>query len=233
MAAVGIVLRFEPVAFLGRVLTCEDSQEAFGGDFAGLAKLAADGDFHVAAAAFGQSVNLLGLRRSLFLELFEFLGPSIELRLFIRIWLAFLLLDPVLLLVQSVLKVLDRILSFVECLDFLCRTYHLLVDARVVENSGQRVIVLLRDRIELVVVAARALEGHAQQAARGGDGAVEDVLEPELLVDHAALAGKMAAPGYYRDPANDTAADNARLESLEARTLAAYEEWENLSERTP
>jgi len=62
--------------------------------------------------------------------------------------------------------------------------------------------------------------------------ALPDEIE-RLEADHAALAGKMAAPGYYRDPANDTAADNARLESLEARTLAAYEEWENLSERTP
>ena len=40
----------------------------------------------------------------------------------------------------------------------------------------------------------------------------------------------MATHAYYQDPGKDPAADAARLEALEAETLEAYAQWEQLCE---
>ena len=76
--------------------------------------------------------------------------------------------------------------------DHHCRARHArvrnlpaLVDA--VEEAEQPEIVLLADRVELVVVAPRALDAHAQQRASERVHTVGDVLDPILLRDDAAL----------------------------------------------
>jgi ATP-binding cassette subfamily F protein uup len=48
--------------------------------------------------------------------------------------------------------------------------------------------------------------------------------------DHAALSEQMASSAYYRDAANDPAADAARIERLETEILEAYEALEALEE---
>ncbi len=60
-----------------------------------------------------------------------------------------------------------------------------LVDA--VEERAQRVVVALRDRIELVVVAAGALERQAQHRRAERVDAIRDVFLAELLLDAAAF----------------------------------------------
>ena len=57
----------------------------------------------------------------------------------------------------------------------------------VVEEGEEPVEVLLRDRVELVVVAAGAAEGQAQPDGRRGVDAIDDVLDGVLLGDDAAL----------------------------------------------
>ena len=59
----------------------------------------------------------------------------------------------------------------------------------VVEERKERVVVALRDRVELVVVTARALERQAEHRGAEGVDAVEDVLGAELLLDAAAFVG--------------------------------------------
>lgn len=49
-----------------------------------------------------------------------------------------------------------------------------------------------------------------------------------LETEHAALSAKMATAEYYQDAGNDPAADAAKLEALEAKTLDAYTQWEEL-----
>src|SRR6185503_9023289 len=60
-----------------------------------------------------------------------------------------------------------------------------LVDA--VEERAERVVVALRDRIELVIVAAGALEGQPQHRRAERVHAIRDVFLAELLLDAAAL----------------------------------------------
>ena len=64
---------------------------------------------------------------------------------------------------------------------------------RVVEERRQRVELLLRDRVELVVVADRAAGGQAEPDLRDGLGAVAGVEDEVLLGDRAALVGRDVA----------------------------------------
>jgi len=57
-----------------------------------------------------------------------------------------------------------------------------------VEDVVEREVVGLLERVELVVVAARAIEGQAEPDGGGGLDAVEDVFDARLLGDAAALA---------------------------------------------
>ena len=50
----------------------------------------------------------------------------------------------------------------------------------------------------------------------------------QLEATHAALSEKMSQAAYYQDPHSDPAADAAKLEQLEADTLAAYEQLDAL-----
>ena len=59
----------------------------------------------------------------------------------------------------------------------------------VVEERKQREVVALRDRVELVVVAARALERQAEHRGAERVHAIGDVLGAELLFDAAAFVG--------------------------------------------
>ncbi|MGB0273407.1 MAG: ATP-binding cassette domain-containing protein [Opitutales bacterium] len=52
----------------------------------------------------------------------------------------------------------------------------------------------------------------------------------QLEAAHAELSAAMATQAYYQDPGKDPAADAARLEALEAETLEAYAQWEQLCE---
>jgi ATP-binding cassette subfamily F protein uup len=52
----------------------------------------------------------------------------------------------------------------------------------------------------------------------------------QLEAAHAELSAAMATHAYYQDPGKDPAADAARLEALEAETLEAYAQWEQLCE---
>ena len=77
---------------------------------------------------------------------------------------------------------------------------------RVVEEGEQPIILLLRERVELVVVALGALDGQAQDALADGVHAVEHGLHAELLgidaaflVDHRVAqeaGGDDAGPGW-------------------------------------
>ena len=63
----------------------------------------------------------------------------------------------------------------------------------VVEEGGQRVELLLRERIELVIVADGAAGGQAEPDLAGGLGAVAGVEHEVLLVDRAAFVGRDVA----------------------------------------
>ena len=58
-----------------------------------------------------------------------------------------------------------------------------------VEEGEQLVVLLLRDRVVLVVVAAGAADGQAEEDGADGVDAVDHVADVDLLVDRAALAG--------------------------------------------
>ena len=58
----------------------------------------------------------------------------------------------------------------------------------VVEEREKAVVVLLRDRVELVVVALRAADGQAHPNRADGAGAVDDFFEAELFDLDASLA---------------------------------------------
>ena len=64
---------------------------------------------------------------------------------------------------------------------------------RVVEERRQRVELLLRERVELVVVADRAAGGQAEPDLRRRLGAVAGVEDEVFLVDRAALVGRDVA----------------------------------------
>ena len=55
------------------------------------------------------------------------------------------------------------------------------------KNANERVVVPLRDRIELVIVAAGALERQPEERGAEGLHAVGDVFDAELLLDAAAF----------------------------------------------
>ena len=58
----------------------------------------------------------------------------------------------------------------------------------VLKKRGERIKILLRDRIELVVVATAALEGEPEERGAKGGHAVVDVVDAVFLLDGAALA---------------------------------------------
>src|ERR1041384_5445561 len=70
------------------------------------------------------------------------------------------------------------------------------IEARLVdrEEAAERVEVALRDRIELVVVAARAADREPEERGAEGLDAVGDVLVPPFLVDAAAFVGLPVQP---------------------------------------
>ena len=90
-----------------------------------------------------------------------------------------------------------------------------LVDA--VEEAEERVEILLGDRVVLVVVAPRALEGQPQERGSEGDGAVGDVLGPPLLLDRSPLVGLAVVPVEGRGQDLLAGSDRARGRRRAAR----------------
>ena len=70
---------------------------------------------------------------------------------------------------------------------------------------------------------ARKLTNKEREALNSLPGLIET-----LEAEHTALSEKMASAEYYQDKSNDLSGDAAKLEKLEADTLAAYEQLEAL-----
>ncbi len=74
---------------------------------------------------------------------------------------------------------------------------------------------------------ARTLSNKEREALKTLPAKIE-----QLEAEHTKLSALMATSEYYQDPKSNLSADAKRLEQLEADTLAAYEQWEALSELT-
>ena len=71
------------------------------------------------------------------------------------------------------------------------------IDGRLIEERREAVVVALAERVELVVVAAAAIEGEGQPDGSGRLGHVHDVIDPVFLGDAAAFSvdGMIAQKG--------------------------------------
>ena len=142
------------------VFAGDDAQEPPRRHLPRLQRIAAQGHFHVLAADVAQRVGKLELRRCLRLQLLNLLLPVGNLFLDL-VRLGLLLAFP-----DFVVQGIDGFPGVV------IGVYHLPVGqrrfafARVVEHAGNRVIILNRDRIELMIVAARTRHRQPKERPR-------------------------------------------------------------------
>ena len=113
-------------------------------------------------------------------------------------------LDVLLSRVDLLLKIADSLLLIV-CKHLQRRRVVLLVSVHRVavdgiEKGEHRIKIFLRERVVLVVVAARAVKGHPHEDCPRRHDSVDDVSYVNLILDRAALAGRhMAAVEACRD----------------------------------
>ena len=151
-----------------RIFSGDDLEKAARHVLAGLAQIAADGDGHILVAAVGKPVCKRKAGRNGFAQTLQ-LGLECG-----GVELAFLgILELFLLLVRGLLRAL-------KCSDDFRRGERNIVRGSVIKNARNRVVITRRDRVELVIVTARARDGEPEESTRESIHAIRQRLGSRL-----------------------------------------------------
>ena len=101
-------------------------------------------------------------RRRILLEVLEIRLPTCKLFALLVRCLAFLLLDFPFAVFDLLLQIANGFIVFVSPFHNIVFRQRHLMDGRVIEDSGERIVVELRNRIELVVVTSGTRSGDSQ-----------------------------------------------------------------------